>query len=88
MWEGRGGLQRGTEVTRRALLLMLARRRPRVASDGQNALPSIKTLKKQKIMKLQSTTGGRSGGATGRAIPITLIEKSGKIDFNYMIFNM
>ena len=41
MCEGCGGLQGGTEVTLRALLLMLARRRRRAALDGRNT-PRVK----------------------------------------------
>ena len=44
-----GGLQGLTEVTPLALLFVLAGRQRRVAFDGQNALRSIKMLKKQLI---------------------------------------
>ena len=43
------GLQGLTEVTPPALLFILAGRQRRVAFDGQNALRSIKTLRKQLI---------------------------------------
>ena len=71
-----GGLQGLTEVTPLALLFVLAGRQRRVAFDGQNALRSIKTLRKQLINNqlLEGDVGEQ------QVIPSILIEKNSKID--------
>ena len=66
MCEGYEGLQGDTEVTPRALLLMLARRRRQVALDGRNTPRGPKTNKKGLS---QQSAGGRErvGAAEGRS---------------------
>ena len=66
MYEGCGGLQGDTEVTPRALLLMLARRRRQVALDGRN---TPRGPKNNKQGLTQQSTGGveRVGAAGGRS---------------------
>ena len=66
MCEGCGGLQWDTEVTPRALLLILASRRRRAALDGRN---NTRCPKNNKKGLTQQPTGGRGrmGAAGGRS---------------------
>ena len=84
MYEGCGGLQGDTEVTPRALFLMLARRRRRAALESRNIPRGPKNI--QKGLTQQSTGGrGHVGAAGGR--PGVYKYKSYKIKYKYLDFN-
>ena len=80
MCEGCRGLQGDTEVTPRALLLMLTSGRHRAALDGRNTPRGPKNI--QKGLTQQSTGNrGRVGAAGGR--PGVYKYKSYKIKYKF-----